>query len=109
LLVEDIRRAVYPSEKDLDDCLPPFTSGTITLEGASEGEAGIELNLVLFKITSKKNKGKINKSVITFVRHTICSPLMDKVRDGSTENFNIIRNLIVLLFSLFSLLILVTI
>ncbi|AYN67178.1 hypothetical protein D1013_07280 [Euzebyella marina] len=95
LLVEDIRRAVYASEKDLDDCLPPFTSATITLEGTSEGEAGIELNLVLFKITSKKKKGKINKSVITFVRDTIFSPLMDKVRDESTENFNIIRNLIV--------------
>ncbi|GMN08181.1 hypothetical protein MTsPCn5_35700 [Croceitalea sp. MTPC5] len=95
LLVEDIRRAVYASEKDLDDCLPPFTSATITLEGTSEGEAGIELNLVLFKITSKKKKGKIDKSVITFVRDTIFSPLMDKVRDGSTGNFNIIRNLIV--------------
>lgn len=40
-------------------------------------------------------KSTQNEVCITFVRDAIFSPLLDKVRDGRTENFNIIRNLIV--------------
>lgn len=94
-LVEDIRRAVYASEQDLKDCLPDFTSATITLEGSTEGNAGIELNLVVFKITSKRKRGRTNKSVITFVRDTLFRPLMHVSHQETNENFNTIRNLIV--------------
>lgn len=95
LLVEDIRRAVYASEKDLKDCLPEFSNATITLEGTAEGEAGFELNLVFFKISSKKKKGKTTKSVITFVRDTIFTELLATPRKRGDRNFNIIRNMIV--------------
>lgn len=95
ILVEDIRRAVYASEEDLKECLPKFTSASITLEGSHERDAGIELNFVVFKITSKKKKGRTDKSTITFVRDDNFKPMIILSREGANENFNIIRNLIV--------------
>lgn len=96
LLVEDIRRAVYSSESILEDCLPSFASAKITLEGSYEKEKGIDLNLVFFKINTKKKKNRSTISSITFVKDTILKPFLEVPREASRRNFDLIRRLILL-------------
>jgi len=94
-LIDDIRRAVYESENELKECLPPFAKTSITLEGTNERETGVEFNLIFFKINSKKKKGRTNKTIITFEKDSVLAELNLTPSDGTDTNFKILKRQIV--------------